>query len=96
MANDKQYNHPQYKNDRESVNTLMGAEATDFNLAELARLRIRYDGFPGAQDIRRDLDKVMADWGLTEASLFENTRAIHAGDEAIYQPGRTKKGEDWS
>ncbi|MEL6326941.1 MAG: DUF3288 family protein, partial [Cyanobacteria bacterium J06626_23] len=55
MADDKQYTHPQYKNDREAVNKLVGAEATDFNLAELARLRIRYDGFPGAQDIRKDL-----------------------------------------
>ena len=93
---DKQYTHPQYKNDREAVNRLMGAEATDFNLAELARLRIRYDGFPGAQDIRQDLDAAMKSWGLTEDSLFEKTRAIHAQDEAVFQPGRTKKGEDWS
>ncbi|MEL6248120.1 MAG: DUF3288 family protein [Cyanobacteria bacterium J06627_15] len=96
MADEKQYTHPQYKNDREAVNKLVGAEATDFNLAELARLRIRYDGFPGAQDIRKDLDKVMSGWGLTEATLFAKTQAIHARDEAIYQPGRTKKGEDWS
>ncbi|MEO1590662.1 MAG: DUF3288 family protein [Cyanobacteria bacterium J06632_22] len=96
MAEEKQYNHPQYKNDREAVNKLMGAEPTDFNLAELARLRIRYDGFPGAQDIRKDLDRAMADWGLNETALFEKTQAIHAQDEAIYQPGRTKKGEDWS
>jgi len=96
MAEQRQYNHPQYKNDREAVNKLMGSEPTDVNLAELARLRIRYDGFPGAQDIRNDLDKAMAAWGLNEATLFEKTRAIHAGEEAIYQPGRTKKGEDWS
>ena len=96
MAEDKQYTHPQYKNDRAAVNTLMGAEPTDFNLAELARLRIRYDGFPGAQDIRDDLNQIMADWSLTEAALFEKTQAIHAQGEPIFQPGRTKKGEDWS
>jgi hypothetical protein len=94
MADSKEQTHPQYKNDREAVNALLKAEVTDFNLAELARLRIRYDGFPGAQDIQADLDKVLANWNLTEDTLFEKTQAIHQ-TQKIYKANRTK-GEDWS
>ena len=51
--------HPQYKRDRASVDTLLASEATDYNLSELARLIIRYRGFPGARDIQLDLKKVL-------------------------------------
>ncbi|MFM7471345.1 MAG: DUF3288 family protein, partial [Nodosilinea sp.] len=47
--------HPQYKNDRQVVSQLLLADRSDLNLVELARLIIRYDGFPGARDIQSDL-----------------------------------------
>lgn len=94
MANTNERTHPQHKSDREIVNGLLNGEVTDFNLIELARLRIRYNGFPGAYDIQKDLDKVLANWLLTEEQLMEKTREIHQ-IEMLYKAKRTKK-EDWS
>ncbi len=52
MAQDQK--HPQEKSDRLIVNELLLADATDYNLAELARLRIRYCNFPGARQLSQD------------------------------------------
>ena len=94
MANKKELTHPQYKADRDVVTGLLNGEPTDFNLIELARLRIRYDGFPGARDIQQDLDKALVNWSLTEDDLMVKTREIHQ-TEMLYKAKRTKK-EDWS
>lgn len=90
----KDQQHPQWGSDRQSVNSLLTGEPTDYKLAELARLRIRYKEFPGARDIKSDLDKVMASWNLTEPELFARTREIHQIAE-VYK-GRGGKREDWS
>lgn len=66
----KDQQHPLYNRDRPFIDILLTQEATDHNLAELARLKIRYQGFPGARDIQSDLNKVLQQWGLTEAELF--------------------------
>ena len=94
MAEKKELTHPQYRKDREVVTALINGEATDFNLIELARLRIRYDGFPGARDIQQDLNKALANWSLTDEELMAKTRKIHQ-TEMLYKAQRTKK-EDWS
>jgi hypothetical protein len=90
----KDQQHPQWSLDRQTVNTLLEGQPSDYNLAELARLRIRYQGFPGARDIQADLDQVMQQWQLTEAALFERTRAIHQTAQ-VYR-GRNSQREDWS
>ncbi|MGC9502426.1 DUF3288 family protein [Baaleninema sp.] len=88
--------HPQAKSDRASVNALLTGEANDYNLAELARLRIRYNGFPGARDIQADLDRILKQWNLDEETLFEKTRKLHANGR-IFKVGSNKKDEeDWS
>ncbi|HCF30314.1 MAG TPA: DUF3288 domain-containing protein, partial [Cyanobacteria bacterium UBA11049] len=38
----KEQQHPLYNRDRAIINNLLTSAATDYNLAELARLRIRY------------------------------------------------------
>ncbi|NET50884.1 MAG: DUF3288 family protein [Merismopedia sp. SIO2A8] len=86
--------HPQYASDRQITNTLLKGEADDFNLAECARLRIRYQDFPGATDIHTDLDTVLKNWGLTEDELFARTRHIHRETE-VYKNVRARR-EDWS
>ena len=86
--------HPQYKRDRLSVDTLLASEATDYNLSELARLIIRYRGFPGARDIQADLKKVLQKWNHTEESLYEQTRKIHATGE-VYRRQKSDQ-EDWA
>lgn len=93
-SNRKDQQHPLYSGDRQIVSTLLNEQPTDFNLAELARLRIRYQGFPGARDIQADLDKVLQQWRLTEAALFEQTRQLHETSQ-VYK-GRAAQREDWS
>ncbi|MEG4496851.1 DUF3288 family protein [Microcoleus sp. F10-C6] len=85
--------HPQYKRDRASVDTLLASEATDYNLSELARLIIRYRGFPGARDIQSDLKKLLQQWNHTEETLYEQTRKIHATGE-VYRRQKSDQ-EDW-
>lgn len=95
-ASGKDQQHPLWQSDRAIVNTLLTEEPTDYNLAELARLRIRYRGFPGARDIQADLDKVMQQWSYTEADLYEKTRQIHAVGPVYKVRGRKGEAEDWS
>ena len=86
--------HPQYATDRQIATALLNGEADDYNLAECARLRIRYTDFPGANDIKADLDNVLKKWGLTEQELFAKTRQIHQVTE-VYKNVRARR-EDWS
>ena len=95
VQSNKDYLHPQYKKDRDTLNTILAGAADKMNMAELARLRIRYDGFQGARDIQSDLDKALQNWGMTEEELFTKTRALHAS-ETVFTPTWIKKGEDWS
>lgn len=90
----KDQQHPLWKTDRQIVDALLVGNPTDYNLSELARLRIRYQGFPGARDIQADLDTVLENWDLTEALLFEKTRQIHATQQ-IYK-GLGSQRDDWS
>lgn len=89
----KDQQHPLWQSDRQIIDRLLQETATDFNLAELARLRIRYQGFPGARDIQADLDRLLERWQLTEADLFHQTRQIHATSQVYRQ--RTNQREDW-
>ena len=91
----KEQQHPQYNRDRPLLENLLVGEPNAINLAELARLRIRYHNFPGARDIQSDLDKVLQKWGITEAELFEKTRAIHAVG-GIYRTKGKKEEQDWN
>jgi hypothetical protein len=90
----KDQEHPRWSEDRQIVNLLLEGQPTDYNLAELARLYIRYQGFPGARDIQTDLAKVLNQWQLTEESLFAKTRQIHQAAQ-VYK-GRNSQREDWS
>jgi hypothetical protein len=86
--------HPQYFKDRRIVNELAKAEPTNLNLCELARLKMRYQGFPGARDIQKDMEDIMQKWGFPEEeSLFTKTRQIHA-DGLVYQRNSNDQ-DDW-
>lgn len=94
-AENKDQQHPQEKSDREIVERLLQEEPTDYHYAELARLRIRYSGFPGARGIQEDLDVLLQRWQLTEEQLFELTRRLHAVGQ-VYRRGSSQGQEDWS
>lgn len=93
MKNQEQQ-HPLYKGDREIVDRLLQNEPTDYNMAELARLKIRYRGFPGAKDIQNDLEKVLQKWQMDEEKLFATTRQIHA--KGLVYKTRDNDSEDWA
>ena len=90
--------HPQEKIDRAIVDRLLESDPQEaMAVAELARLRIRYKGFPGATDIQANLDRLLIEWHMTEEQLFAKTRALHA-NEPIYQVKAKKyqEQEDWN
>jgi len=87
--------HPLYGSDRQIVTTLLTGDPSDLNLAELARLKIRYRGFPGARDIQKDLDQVLTKWQLTEEELFAKTRELH-NSMRLYSVRARRDQEDWS
>jgi len=96
VAENKDQQHPQEKRDREIVERLLREEPNNHNRAELARLRIRYTGFPGAREIQSNLDLILQQWQLTEEELFEITRQLHA-EGKVYQRGSDSSSqEDWS
>lgn len=87
--------HPQYSGDRALLNQIQQNGApSDFNLVEVARLRIRYEGFPGARDIQADLDALLDRWKLSEGELMAKTRAIHQAGTAYEE--RFSKRDDWA
>jgi hypothetical protein len=93
----KEQQHPQEKRDRAAVDRLLQAQPdAPYNLAELARLRIRYRGFPGAKEIQTDLDRIMQQWQLTEEQLFEQTRQIHDRGLVYRERNNQDDREDWS
>ena len=92
----KDQSHPQEKPDGQVVASLLQGEPTDYNLAELARLRIRYQGFPGARQVCADLDKILEQWNLTEPELFAKTRQIHSQGTPYSVRRRNQNTEDWS
>lgn len=94
QSSDKDQQHPRWRSDRQTVDRLLREDPNDYNLAELARLRIRYSGFPGARDIQTDTKQVLQQWNLTEADLYTKTRQIHAAKQ-IYR-NRSAKQEDWT
>lgn len=77
--------HPLYAKDRDLVDQLLAVPVpADGHLVDLARLLMRYEGFPGAEDLRDDLAKTLRLWDLSRDQLHGRTRAIWASG---YRPG---------
>ncbi|WP_298615655.1 DUF3288 family protein [uncultured Thermosynechococcus sp.] len=94
MMSFQKLQHPREAQDRLILERLLQEGISDYNLAELGRLLIRYDGFPGAETNKKLMAELLEKWHLTEEELFERTRAIHARG-GIYKVGSNKR-EDWS
>tara|TARA_Y100001968_G_scaffold41358_1_gene31463 strand:+ start:3323 stop:3631 length:309 start_codon:yes stop_codon:yes gene_type:complete len=86
----QEQNHPLHLIDREILNRLLSKDSPDEkDLIDLARLIIRYEGFPGAVDLQMDLKKILKLWGLTKDSLNSKTKAIWAEG---FRPGKNESG----
>jgi hypothetical protein len=69
------------------VNRLLAAERPeDGDLVDAARLLARYSGFPGAYDVRDDLQRALRHWGLSQDALQARTRAIWQGGYGVGAP----------
>ncbi|MEB3309524.1 MAG: DUF3288 family protein [Snowella sp.] len=87
--------HPQERKDSEIIDRLLRSQPEPRNLADLARLLIRYRGFPGARETQRNLRLVLQQWQLTEENLFEQTRQLYATGQ-VYQKKKGEEEQDWS
>ena len=77
--------HPLYATDREIIDRLLAVQTpADQHLVDAARLLNRYQGFPGASDLKQDLQQLLSHWHFTRAQLNERVRAIWA---AGFRPG---------
>ncbi|MEN9215693.1 MAG: DUF3288 family protein [Gloeomargarita sp. HHBFW_bins_162] len=94
MNREKDQSHPLYHTDRQVVDQLLTSDPTEHALAEWARLQIRYQNFPGARDIQRDLAATLARWELTQEEVFQRTRIIH--QQAKVYRSRAVGQEDWN
>jgi Protein of unknown function (DUF3288) len=94
-AGNKDQQHPQERRDQEISDRLLREDPNHYNLGELARLRIRYQGFPGARTIQQNLDTILQRWQLTEEQLFEQTRQLHSAG-LVYRRGDSQGQDDWS
>ena len=92
MAEEIQQTHPLYASDRDILDSLLGFEGAPGpdQLTSAARLATRYGEFPGADDIKTDLGKVVAGWGLTRDTLNTQCREIW---ESGWRPGQSLSDE---
>ena len=76
MSDDSLQTHPLYTTDRDEVDALLGHQGDPGpeHLTTAGRLLMRYSDFPGAEDIKQDLGKVMASWGLDRSGLNTKCR----------------------
>ncbi|MFP4006981.1 MAG: DUF3288 family protein [Spirulinaceae cyanobacterium] len=94
MAQDQ--THPQATKDSALIERISQEGRNDYNLAELARLCIRYQGFPGAREIQAKLQDLVQAWGLTEESLYQITRELHATGMLYRKTSTGEDRQDWS
>ncbi|CAI8161772.1 MAG: DUF3288 family protein [Prochlorococcus sp.] len=82
----QEQNHPLYATDRDHIDRLLAKELpADADVVDLARLMLRYEGFPGASDLQADMVKTLKFWGLTREAL--NVRARQIWNQG-FRPGQ--------
>ena len=73
----QEQNHPLYSTDRETVDRLLSRNSpNNSDFVDLARLFIRYENFPGAEDLKLDLEKILRFWKLSRSELNNIARKI--------------------
>ena len=75
MSNDQI--HPLHSTDKKIIDSLITKDSPeDFDLINLARLINRYDNFPGENEIKDDILKILKFWKFTKNSLFTKTKNL--------------------
>ena len=92
MDDNKAQTHPLYATAREDVDALLGHQGDPGpeQLTTAARLAMRYGDFPGADDIKEDLQKAVQSWGLDRDQLHAKCRDIWSSG---WRPGQQIGGD---
>ena len=88
--------HPRKAEEERTLDSLLAIptnqKPTNEQLAELARMMIRFHDFPGEPKIKDGLQVLLKRWGYTRETLFALTRQIHA--QGVYDI--PSKRDDWT
>ena len=69
--------HPLHSTDKKIIDSLIIKEnPEDFDLINLARLINRYDNFPGEDEMKEDLIKILKFWNINRDNLFFKTKKL--------------------
>jgi len=81
--------HPLHDIDKNIIDALVVKQnPEDIDLINLARLINRYQNFPGEQDLKNDLGKILKFWNISEKLLFAKTRNIWSNN---FKPNNVPK-----
>ena len=87
MSNEQ--THPLHATDKKIIDSLITKDyPEDFDLINLARLINRYDNFPGETEMKKDIEKTLKFWNLTQDNLFSLTKNLWSNN---FRPSNTTK-----
>ena len=81
--------HPLHSTDKKIIDSLIAKDVPeDFDLINIARLINRYENFPGENEIKNDIIKILKFWNYTKDSLFKKTKILWSNN---FRPSNTTK-----
>ena len=84
-----QQTHPLHSTDKSIIDSLITKEKPkDLDYINLARLINRYSNFPGENEIKNDLEKILNFWKIAKDELFVKTKKIWSKS---FRPSNTNK-----
>jgi len=87
MSNDQ--THPLHLTDKNILDSLIAKEKPeDLDFINLARLINRYSDFPGENEIKDDIQKILKFWEISKNQLFSKTKIIWSKS---FRPSNTNK-----
>ena len=88
MSNEQ--THPLHETDKNIIDSLITKKVPeDLDFINLARLINRYYNFPGEIEIKKDIEKILKFWNISQNDLFSRTRTIWSNN---FRPNNTSKG----
>ena len=87
MSNEQ--THPLHATDKNTIDSLISKEKPEtLDFINLARLINRYTNFPGENEIKNDLEKILKFWKINKDELFSKTKDIWSKS---FRPSNTNK-----
>ena len=87
MSNEQ--THPLHTSDKDIIDSLItNKKPEDIDFINLARLINRYNNFPGENEIKNDIEKILKFWKITKNELFSKTKSIWSKS---FRPSNTNK-----